>query len=102
MGINLIREGIAVRCYEPINFTMNERTRNEIALWLLDRVAQGEHEEEGSMDSCEFGRGYGRTKVWIMKDSYGYCVWLGWYAVPDFTLTPKSTENDIRRMIDEC
>lgn len=81
---------------------MNERTRNEIALWLLDRVAQGEHEENGSMDFRTFGRGFGRTEVFIAKDESGYSVWLGMYAFPDFTLHQETSEELIRSAIDLC
>lgn len=77
---------------------MDERTRNEIASWLLDRVAQGEHEEEGSMDYADFGR----TRTTIMKDGTGYIVWLGMYMQPDFTLHQETSEELIRSAIDLC
>ena len=75
---------------------MNTRTRNEIARWLLDRVAQGEREEVGSMDSREFD-GYFAV---IMKDKGNeFPVWLDDVFCPDFTLTPEMTESEVRKII---
>ncbi len=80
---------------------MNIETRNEIASWLLDRVAQGAHEEVGSMDYDSFNDGQEEHRITIMKDEDGFTVWMGEYGIPDFTLTESSTEEEIRALIDK-
>jgi len=82
------------------NHTMNTEVRNEIALWLLDRVAQGEHEEYGSMDWDEFKIDGEDVRVTIMKDQYGFLVWMGETPFADFSLTPHVTEELIQNALD--
>ena len=74
---------------------MNTKKLNEIADWLLDRVAAGQTEENGSMDWADFGK----IHTTIMKDESGFIVWLDEYPIPDFTLTDRSTLNEIKALI---
>ncbi len=80
---------------------MNTQTRDEIALWLLDRVAQGAHEEVGSMDFDTFSDGQEEFRVTIMKDeSEKYLVWMMDCACEDFIIEQNCTEELIRNAID--
>ncbi len=75
---------------------MNTKTRNDIARWLLDRVAQGEREEVGSMDSRDFGA----DSVVIMRDRDNeFPVWLNGGFCPDFVLVPGMTEGEVRKIV---
>lgn len=84
---------------------MNEELRNEIAAWLLDRVAQGAHEEVGSMDYADFqipGDGMGEVHVDIIVEGDGeFPVNIDGSFAPDFTLTTASTEEEIRSLLDK-
>ena len=80
---------------------MNTKTRDEIALWLLDRVAVGESEEVGSMDYETFNDGQDEFRVTIMKDEGNqYLVWMADYACEDFIIEQNCTEELIRNAID--
>ena len=74
---------------------MNSKKMNQIADWLLDRVAAGATEENGSMDWADFGRSH----IVIMKDETGFIVWLGDYPIPDCTLTESMSLDEIKRAI---
>ncbi len=75
---------------------MDTRTRNDIARWLLDRVAQGAGEETGSMDSRDFGA----DSVAIMRDRDDeFPVWLNGGFCPDFILTSGMTEGEVRKFV---
>lgn len=82
---------------------MNTQTRNEIASWLLDRVAVGANEEVGSMDWGSFNDGQEEHRVSIMKDSDDeYQVWMCERDFAhDFTITSETTEEEVERLIDE-
>lgn len=82
---------------------MNTETRNEIASWLIDRVAQGANEEVGSMDWKSFNDGQEEHRVSIMRDEDDqFPVWMSeCNSCADFTLTPSSTEEEVRKIIDE-
>ena len=79
------------------------QTRNEIASWLIDRVAEGAHEEHGSMDWSSFNDGQEEHRITIMKDDEGnFDVWMAERnSVPDFQLTPNSTKEEAQRLIDK-
>ena len=79
-----------------------ELLHNDIALWLLDRVAQGEHEEVGSMDWRDYP-GDGETqRVSIMKNEDGeFDVWMSDTPCADFVLTKDSTGEEIRKAVDK-
>ena len=70
-------------------------TINRIALWLLDRIEAGQHEENGSFDSTYFGP----MRVTITKSEEGYPVYMDESVVPDFTLTEQMTLADIEQEI---
>lgn len=74
---------------------MNSKKINEIASWLLDRVAAGWSEENGSMDYADFGK----MHTTIMKDEAGFIVWLDDYMLADFTLTERTTLAEIKTLI---
>ena len=81
---------------------MNIKTRNEIASWLLDRVAEGAHEEDGSMDWESFNDGQEEHHVTISKSDGEYLVYMAERNfAPDFILTSASTEEEIQKLIDE-
>lgn len=70
-------------------------TINKIALWLLDRIEAGQHEENGSLDITYFGE----MQVTITKSEDGYLVYMGESAIPDFSLTERMTLADIEQEI---
>ena len=70
-------------------------TIKKIALWLLDRIEAGQHEENGSFDSTYFGA----MPVTITKEEEGYFVCMDASGVPDFTLTEQMTLADIEQEI---
>ena len=70
-------------------------TINKIALWLLDRIEAGQHEENGSLDSTYFGE----MQVTITKAEDGYFVCMDASGVSDFTLTERMTLADIEKEI---
>jgi hypothetical protein len=85
---------------------MNGKVRNNITNWLLDRVAQGEHEESGSMDWAEFTIDGEKIRVTIMKDEdeetgeENFIVTMGDSFAPDFSLTRNVTEEVIKWTLD--
>ena len=70
-------------------------TINKIALWLLDRIEAGQHEENGSLDITYFEE----MQVTITKSEEGYLVYMGEGAIPDFTLTERMTLAEIEQEI---
>ena len=70
-------------------------TIKRIALWLLDRIEAGQHEENGSLDSTYFGP----MRVTITKSEEGYLVYTDEGIIPDFTLTERMTLADIEQEI---
>jgi len=82
---------------------MNTKTRDEIAAWLLDRVAQGASEEVGSMDYDDFNDGQETHHVCIMRDEGGeFPVWMSAQSfAADFTITSNTTEEELQALIDE-
>ena len=70
-------------------------TIKKIALWLLDRIEAGQHEENGSFDSTYFGP----IRVTITKSEEGHLVCMDASGVPDFTLTERMTLADIEQEI---
>lgn len=60
-------------------------TINRIALWLLDRIEAGQHEENGSIDYKDSGE----RQLVYMDES----------AIPDFILTKRMTLADIEQEI---
>lgn len=79
---------------------MNGKVRNNITNWLLDRVAQGEHEESGSMDWAEFTIDGEKIRVTIMKDEENFIVTMGDSFAPDFSLMRNVTEEVIKWVLD--
>ena len=71
------------------------KTINKIALWLLDRIEAGRHEENGSLDINYFGE----MQVTITKSEEGFLVYMGKSAIPDFTLTERMTLAEIEQEI---
>ena len=71
------------------------KTINKIALWLLDRIEAGQHEENGSFDSTYFFC----LRVTIAKSEEGYLVYMDESIVPDFTLTEQMTLAEIEQEI---
>ena len=84
---------------------MHEKLRNEIAAWLLDRVAAGRSEEPGSMDNDYFQipeEGMGEVHVEILAGGDGeFHVFMDDSFDPDFTLKTSSTEEEIRSLLDK-
>ena len=84
---------------------MHEKLRNEIAAWLLDRVAAGCSEEAGSMDCNDFQipeEGMGEVHVDITAEGNGmFHVNMDGSFAPDFSLTKSSTEDEIRALLDK-
>ena len=70
-------------------------TINKIALWLLDRIEAGQHEENGSFDSTYFGA----MPVIITKAEEVYLVCMDASGVSDFTLTEQMTLAEIEQEI---
>ena len=70
-------------------------TIKKIALWLLDRIEAGQHEENGSLDSTYFGP----IRVTITKSDDGCFVCMDAGRVLDFTLTERMTLADIEQEI---
>ena len=70
-------------------------TIKKIALWLLDRIEAGQHEENGSFYSTYFGP----IRVTITKAEYGYFVCMDVGRVLDFTLTERMTLADIEQEV---
>ena len=70
-------------------------TINRIALWLLDKIEAGMHEEDGSLDSTYFGP----IRVTITKSDDGYFVCMDAGIVLDFTLTERMTLAEIEQKI---
>lgn len=70
-------------------------TINRIAIWLLDRIEAGQHEENYSSDSTYFGE----MRVTITKAEEGYLVNMDESGVSDFTLTEQMTLADIEQEI---
>lgn len=79
---------------------MNGKVRNNITNWLLDRVAQGEHEESGSMDWAEFTIDGEKIRVTIMKGEENFIVTMGDSFAPDFSLMRNVTEEVIKWVLD--
>ena len=85
---------------------MNGKVRNNITNWLLDRVAQGEHEESGSMDWAEFTIDGQKIRVTIMKDvdedteEENYLVCMDDTGVTDFALMRDCTEEAVKWALD--
>lgn len=85
---------------------MNGKVRNNITNWLLDRVAQGENEESGSMDWAEFTIDGEKIRVTIMKDEdeetgeENFIVTMGDSFAPDFSLMRNVTEEVIKWTLD--
>lgn len=82
---------------------MNTKTRDEIAAWLLDRVAQGASEEAGSMDWSDFNDGQEEHHVCIMVDEDDeFTVWMSERSfAADFTITSNTTDEELKKLIDE-
>ena len=70
-------------------------TIKKIALWLLDRIEAGQHEENGSFDSTYFFA----LRVTIAKSEEGYHVYMDESIIPDFTLTERMTLAEIEQKI---
>ena len=70
-------------------------TINRIALWLLDKIEAGQHEENGSFDSTYFGP----MRVTITKSEEGYLVYTDEGIIPDFIVTERMTLADIEQEI---
>ena len=70
-------------------------TINKIALWLLDRIEAGQHEENGSLDYKYFLG----IRVTITKSEGEYLVYMDESAIPDFTLTERMTLAEIEQEI---
>lgn len=79
---------------------MNGKVRNNITNWLLDRVAQGENEESGSMDWAEFTIDGEKIRVTIMKGEENFIVTMGDSFAPDFSLMRNVTEEVIKWVLD--
>lgn len=79
---------------------MNGKVRNNITNWLLDRVAQGEHDESGSMDWAEFTIDGEKIRVTIMKGEENFFVTMGDSFAPDFSLMRNVTEEVIKWVLD--
>lgn len=75
---------------------MDTRTKNDIARWLVDRVAQGEREEIGSMDSRDF---QGCSVIVMKGRDNEFPVWLNGGFCPDFILAPGMTEGEVRKIV---
>lgn len=85
---------------------MNGKVRNNIANWLLDRVAQGANEENGSMDECVFQIDGQKIRVIIQKDvdeetnEEIYLVYMGESFAADFSLMQNVTEEVLKWTLD--
>lgn len=76
---------------------MKSKSIRKIAVWLKDRIDEGQHEENGSMDYTNFGR----MKVTIQKEEGEYLIWMSDSAFPDFSVTEQSTLKEIEKAIVE-
>lgn len=79
---------------------MNGKVRNNITNWLLDRVDQGQHEENGSMDQCVFQIDGVKITVTIQKDEDEFLVYMGETFAPDFSLMQNVTEEVLKWTLD--
>lgn len=70
-------------------------TINRIALWLLDRIEVGQHEENGSIHYKDFIR----LRVTIEKAGGCLLVYMDRSAIPDFVVTKRMTLADIEQEI---
>ena len=75
---------------------MSRKLRAEIAEWLLDRVAQGAHEERGSADSQEFNDEGETINVTIVKYNNAiFDVYIGDNFSKSFSLMANETKEQI-------
>ena len=70
-------------------------TINKIAIWLLDRIEAGQHEENGSLDYKDFLG----LRVTTEKAGERCLVYMDESAIPDFILTERMTLADIEQEI---
>ena len=76
---------------------MKSKSIRKIAVWLKDRIDEGQYEENGSMDYTNFGR----MRVTIQKEEGEYLIWMSDSAIPDFSVTEQSTLKEIEKAIVE-